>query len=171
MQILDAYRARSDELKSRAFEQRQHLRQLHVAVPAPQMPCNALSLRLRRGEIDQEYPAAGFDDSSQLGHELPPGRPAEVMQHHRADREIEARVWKRQRLSGGILESHLEARPGGLGARPSQHFRRRIDATDAPGAANGLFRENRESTGSAAHIEHRLAGPQARKLEKAPAEV
>src|SRR5690242_3268219 len=85
MQILDAYSARPDEMKSGALEQRQHLRQLHVAVPAPEMPCNAPSLRLRRGEVDQQHPAAGFDDPAQFGHELPPGGSAEVMKHHRAD--------------------------------------------------------------------------------------
>src|SRR5487761_738426 len=121
VQILDADGTGFDGLESRACEQFHDLRNIDVTVPMAEVPREAVSLRLGSGEVDEEYPAARLDDSAQLGRKLPTGGPPEVMKHHRAERQIEARVRKRQGLSGGILESDLDARPRRLRARPGQH--------------------------------------------------
>lgn len=137
-----------------------------MTVSVPEMPSNALSLRLEPGEINQEYPAAGLDNPTQLGRKFSTSSSAEVMKHHCAKRQIEARVGKRKRLGGGTLESDLDGRPRRFRARPGQHFRRGVDAADCAAAPNGLLRENREGTGSACHIQHRLAGPWSGQIEK-----
>jgi hypothetical protein len=166
VQTLDADGARFGELEARAFEQAQDLREIDVTVSVPKVRGEAPSLRLTLGEVNEEHPAAGLENSAQFRGKFSPGGSAEVMKHHRAKGQIEASIRKRERLRGGILESNLDTRPRRFRARASQHLRRGIDAADRTGAANGLLCENRERTGPTRHIEDRLAGPYARQIEK-----
>ena len=171
MQVLDADGARFGGLESGAFEQPYDLREIDVTVSVPEMPSKALSLRLGPGEVNEEHPAAGLDNPTQLGRKFSTSTSAEVMQHHCAKRQIEARVGKRKRLGGGTLESDLDGRPRRFRARPGEHFRRGVDAADCTGAPDGLLRENREGTGSACDIQHGLAGSQAGQIEKPPTQL
>jgi hypothetical protein len=130
VEVLDADGPQIHRPESGIIEQCQNLRKIDVAVPVPEMRRKAPHLRLGPGEVDQEYPAAGLDNPPQLGCKLSTGVSAEVMQHHRATCQIEARVGKWKRLRGGMLESDLDACPRRFGPRPGQHFRRGIDAAD-----------------------------------------
>src|SRR5579862_4459875 len=121
VQILDPDGARCDRMESDACEQSHELRGIDVAVSVAEVRREALP-RLGPGEVGEKHPAAGLDDSLQLDRKVPTGGSPEVMKHHRSKRQIEARVRKRQRLRGGILESDLDARPRRLRARSSQHF-------------------------------------------------
>ena len=123
MQALDANGARLDQLESRAFEQSDDLRKLDVAVSVPEMSGEAPSRRLGFGEVHEEYPATGLEDSSQLGRKVSTGGATEVMKHHRAKRQIEARILERQCLGGCILEPDLDAGPRRLRTCSSQHLR------------------------------------------------
>ena len=171
VQIPDADPARCDEVQAGVFQQRYDFRNIHVTVSVAQVPAEASSLPLRLGKVDEERPATGLENPSQLRRKLSTGGAAEVMKHHGAKSQIEARARKRERLGGAILESNLDARLGRLRARPGQHFRGGINAADQAGTANRFLRENRKGAGTTSHIEHRFAGLQARQLEKPPAQL
>src|SRR6185437_14534137 len=125
----------------------------------PEVRSESPSLRPTLGEVNEEHPAAGLENSAQFRGKLSPGGSAEVMKHHRAKGQIEARVRKRERLRGGILESNLDTRPRRFRARPGQHFRRGIDA-----ARSGRRSPLPGSRGYRSHTPHR--GPPRRTVSE-----
>src|SRR5579863_5544984 len=79
VQVLDADRTRFNGLESRAFEQPYDLGEIHVAMSVPEVRCEAPSLRLGPGEVNEEYPAAGPDNPVQLRGKFSAAGAAEVM--------------------------------------------------------------------------------------------
>ena len=73
VQVLDADGSRFGELESGAFEQRYDLLESHVTASVPEMRRKVSFLRLGLAEVNQEHPALGLDDPSQLGRKLPTG--------------------------------------------------------------------------------------------------
>jgi hypothetical protein len=141
-------------LKSAALEQGDDFSEVDVPMGATEVTRQPSSLGLAPGEVHEEYPAARPEDPPQFRCKLPTGSSAEVMKHDRAKRQIEARIRKRKRLRGSILEPDVHACPQRFRARPSQHFRGSVDAADCTRLANSLFREDCEPTCSAAYVQH-----------------
>lgn len=121
VQIPDPDGTRLDGLQSCPFEQPHYLGELDVTMPV-EVTRKAAPSRLGLAEINEEYTAAGPDDSAQLRCKIPTGSAAEVVQHHRSDPQIETRVRQRKRLGGCNLESNLDPGPRRLRTRPGQHF-------------------------------------------------
>jgi hypothetical protein len=157
--VLHADSARFDRTEAGALEQPHDLWEVDVPVSVTEMPPELRPPHRRSGKVNEQGSSAGLEDSTQFGGELAARSAAEVMEHHRAEDQVEARIRKREYLGRGILESNLDSRPRRFGTCSSNHFPRGIDATDNPGRPDSLFRENRESAGSAAHVEDVLTEP------------
>jgi len=60
-------------------------------------------------EVDDEQSPARFQHSSDLGTALAANRSGQVMQHHRAEHGIEARIRKGKRLDESVREYDADA--------------------------------------------------------------
>ena len=166
VQVIDTNDTRFNESKSGTFEQPYNLPQIDMAMRVPEVSRKTHSPHLGLSKVNKEHPAARLYHPAQLGQKLSAGGSPEVMNHHGAKGQIEARVRKGEPLGGGVLELNIDARPRRFHSRPRQHFRRGIDAADSTSKASDFLRENRESAGSAGDIQYRLTGPETREIEQ-----
>jgi hypothetical protein len=84
-----------------------------------------------------------------------------MMQHQSAQHCVEVFIRKRQPFDNSVGEGHVHASLACLLPCPADHFGRRIDSVHAAEGPGAPFRRNRQRSGAAANIQHRLAGLEA----------
>jgi hypothetical protein len=89
-----------------------------------------------------------------------------MMKHDRGQYRIELTVGKRQGFDDAILEDNLGTSLVGFLTRPGKHLRRRVNSIDSASGADTSLGGNGKCAGTAAYVQDRLAGFQARQVER-----
>lgn len=164
----DADRPAFDRPQSRLIEQRDDFLWIDVAM-AVKMG-QETRLALRNSEIDDKHASSSLDHAADFACALLPQFARQVVEHQRAQHDIEVRVGKRQCLGNRVLESHVDSRVGRLRGGPRDHRRRGVDAEDLSVCANLAFGDDRQRSRPAPDIEHRFAADQMRQANQLLAE-
>jgi hypothetical protein len=156
-QVFHPNRARFGNFETSITEQFDHFATIGTAVTVTEMAQRRFAVASRTLEVDYKYAAIGPHYSTQFPREFSSRSLTEVMQHQRGKRNVKIALRKGQRLGGSGFEADGSTRLFSFRSSPSNHLRRSVDRVDAAGRTHLLLRQDREGSGSAAHIEDRLA--------------
>lgn len=167
VEAADAHASALDTAELGLLEQRHDVSRLHVAVTV-EMCEEACGLCVC--EVDDKHAALWFEHPPDLTAALLADLAREVVKHQGAQHHIELRVRERQRLGNGGPEGHVDACLGGFRGCPRDHRGGRVDAEDVPASANPPSSGNRQTSGSAPHVEDRFASREMREIDETLAE-
>jgi hypothetical protein len=156
LQVADSYRAALDKVQACFSEDGNDFPEADVTM-AVKMGNNA-SLRRRRSEVDSQHPAAWLQYPSYLTSALRAQLARQMMQHQRAEHNIEVIVRERQRLHNRVPEVNVHADLAGLLTSPGNHLRRGVDPADParwPDLPPGC---DRKCSCPTAHVQNSLGG-------------
>src|SRR5687768_11968946 len=131
---------------------------------------NSLAVSPRHSKVHGEHASAGFEYAANLSGALLARRPRKVMQHQRAEHDVELAIGEGKCLDDCSTEGDVDAPLGRLASGSGNHLRGRVDAVDDPRCPHALFRGDRKGPRPAPDVEHGLPRLEARKLDESFAE-
>ena len=121
-------------------------------------------------EVDDQHAAVRFQHASDLTCASLAHFAREVVKHQGAQHHVELRLRERQCLGDGVLEMDVDSDLGGLRTRPRDHRWGCVDAEDLTSCPHPSFGGNRQTSGSAPHVEDRLISREMREVDETLAE-
>nr|WP_324096864.1 hypothetical protein [Candidatus Binatus sp.] len=125
----------------------------------------AVPLAFRLSKINREQPATRLQDPSYLADTFLACLVWQMVKHDCAQDDIESRIGKWYCLDRCRIERQLDAGLSRFLARPRNHLRRRVDPIHLARLADAPLRCDCQSSGTAAYIQNRLAGCDARQID------
>ena len=108
-------------------------------------------------EVDDEQAATGLEDAPNLAHTLLARGSAEMVEHHRAQHDVELPIGEWQRLRARDVERDVRMSARRFLPRASDHLRRGVDSANR-GNADAPLGGNRERPGPTPDVEDGLTG-------------
>jgi hypothetical protein len=151
LKIADAHGATITDHETRFFQQADQIADAHVTVTTVKARKKA-SFRFRVLKVNDQNTSAWLYNSLHFTHALQPCFAGQVMEHDRAQRNIEVTVRERDFLRQRLFEHNLCASLSGFLIRPRNHLRRSIDSVHRACGSDLPFGCNCKASCATAHI-------------------
>src|SRR4029079_1562731 len=160
----DSNRAALHDAERCAFGERDEIRHAHPPM-LMKVRHDPAVLRHSLAEVHDENATIRLEHAPHLLNRLRAHVAGHVMEHHRAEDDVESRGVERQRFGARDAKGRTRMRALRLLAGPLDHIRRRVDSVNRSGIPYATIGRNSQRPRSAPHVEHRLAGRDTREVE------
>src|SRR5688500_2990637 len=105
-----------------------------------------------RPKIDSQHASPGIEHTAHVSRALLASRPGKMVQHQRAQDDVEMASGKGERLDDLSPKGHVDPRLHRLSLRASNHLRRRVDSVDHARGTDAPLRRDGEGSRPAPHV-------------------